>query len=95
MISEKQLNEITYWLKENIWRNSDVMYGYDFRFDLPVLSPDHRVIDPIDIITSLHNLLYEAVTGKRYDYAFHWANKIGATLLDDIFDMKGDHENEE
>lgn len=94
MITEKQLNEITSWLKENIWRNSDVMYGYDYRYDLPVYSPDGRVIDTIDIITSLHNILYEAVTGKRYDYAFHWANKIGCSLFDDIFNMEGDQKNE-
>lgn len=95
MITEKELDEITSWLKENIWRNTDVMYGYDYRKDLPVFSPDHREIDMIDIITSLHNLLYEAVTGKRYDYAFHWANKIGAWTEDDIFDsMKGEEQNE-
>lgn len=95
MITEQELYKITDWLRENIWRNDDVMYGYDYRFDLPVLSPDNRTIDTIDIITSLHNLLFEAVTGKRYDYAFHWANKIGANLYDDIFDMEGDQKNEE
>lgn len=37
-------------------------------------------------IASLHNLLYEAVTGERYDYMFHWANKVGGDCLDNIFD---------
>ena len=43
-------------------------------------------VDLVDIIASLHNLLYEAVTGERYDYMFHWANKCGSDCNDDIFD---------
>ena len=76
MITEDQLNAITQRIKEKVWRNDNVMYQLD----------TDEMGDAIDILSSLHNLLYEAVTGKRYDYAFHWTNKIGADTLDDVFD---------
>ena len=49
-----------------------------------------------DIIASLHNLLYEAVTGERYDYMFHWANKVGGDCIDNIFDddLEGENKND-
>lgn len=78
MTTEK-LNKITCYLIDNVWRNGNVMY-------------DNRCIEEgdvenlVDIISSLHNLLYEEVTGKRYDYAFHWANKVGSGVDDNIFD---------
>ena len=39
-----------------------------------------------DIIASLHNVLYEEVTGEPYHYMYHWANKAGAWVEDDFFD---------
>lgn len=77
-MTEKQLNAITAYLIENVWRNSDIMYA-----DAVETKDGAHVTD---IISSLHNLLYEVVTGKRYDYAFHWANKIGSWTEDNIFD---------
>lgn len=77
-MNEKQLNAITEYLKENVWRNYDIMYAD------AVEAKDGKHVS--DIISSLHNLLYEVVTGKRYDYAFHWANKIGSWTEDNIFD---------
>lgn len=74
-MTNDQLDAITQYLKENVWRNPDLMFGHSaYETDL------------VDIISSLHNLLYEAVTGKRYDYAFHWCNKVGAWTEDNIFD---------
>lgn len=54
-----------------------------------------EVSDAIDILSSLHNLLWEYVFGTRYNYAFHWANKCGSDTLDDVFDdiLKGDAEH--
>lgn len=40
-------------------------------------------IDLIQIITSLYNLLYEVCTGEKYDYFFHWLNKVGVNVDDD------------
>lgn len=85
MITKDKLDYITNYLKEKVWRDPDVMYPY---FP-PGSSEDLRdlVGDLVDIISSLHNLLYDAVTGKRYNYAFHWCNKIGSDTLDNIFDV--------
>lgn len=77
-MNEKQLNAITEYLQENVWRNDHIMFADAVEAD------DGNHVS--DIISSLHNLLYEAVTGRRYDYAFHWANKIGSCTEDNIFD---------
>lgn len=75
MINKDQLRAITENLIENVWRNDRVMYCMD----------DDTKTDLIDIVTTLHNLLYEAVTGAPYNYAFHWANKIGCWVDDQYF----------
>lgn len=84
MIDKGKLDEITIYLKEHIFRNGDVMYGIDIEKD--------DICDLTDIIASLHNLLYEAVTGEKYDYMWHWANKCGAWCDDHFFD---DRKNDE
>ena len=92
MISKKQLDEITDFLKWNIFRNGDIMYDDDFpgvKLEKAYTDKYHGEItevDLTDIIASLHNLLYEAVYGQRYDYMFHHCNKIGADCLDNVFD---------
>ena len=91
MINQKELSKITRFLAEKIFRNPDIMFA-----ELPGVELDKAFIDEfddnvsevdlIDIIATLHNLLCEAVTGNRYNYMFHWANKIGSWCIDDIFD---------
>lgn len=74
-----KLKQITEWLKDNVFRNYDVMF----------LDGDEAYpggVHVVDIIASLHNLLYEQITGERYNYMFHWANKIGSDTSDNIFD---------
>lgn len=83
MIDKKKLDEITTFLKWNVFRNEDLNYSDDIP-DIPL--SDDIDVGIIDIIASLHNLLYECVTGERYDYMWHWSNKIGACCSDDIFD---------
>lgn len=80
-MTKEQLDEITEYLKWNVWRNENVM------FDNACIEEDD-VSNLVDIISSLHNLLYEEVTGKRYNYAFHWANKVGSDVVDNIFDKE-------
>ena len=78
----EHLKIITEYLKEKVWRNEDAMYMQSDDQGISSIDP----ADLIDIISSLHNLLYEAITGERYNYAFHWCNKIGAWTEDNIFD---------
>lgn len=87
-MTKKELDIITDWIKWNIARNSEVMFDekiWDFEPDI------------VGVIMSLHNLLYEQVTGERYDYMFHWCNKIGADCIDNFFDdiIKAELEKEE
>lgn len=96
-MNQKQLSALTIWLKNNVFRNPDAMYPrYNESEDESIIEIDGENILMTDIIASLHNLLYEAITGERYNYMFHWANKIGAWCEDDIFDelIKEGEENE-
>lgn len=92
MISKEKLDEITYFLKWNIFRNSNIMFLETPGIPLHKSLTDKydgepiKEVDLVDVIASLHNLLYEAVTGERYDYMFHWANKVGSDCVDNIFD---------
>ena len=91
MIDENKMNEITQWLKYNIFRNDYIMLSDNRYIDYIYVDGEYKVskstsIDLVDIIASLHNLLYECVTGERYDYMFHWANKVGSWCNDNIFD---------
>lgn len=81
-ITEEKLNEITNYIILEIMRNPDIMYDEFI---------DESDVDIIGVIASLHNLLYEAVTGKRYDYMFHWANKLGGSCNDDLFDENSEN----
>lgn len=88
-MNKDQLNKITGYLVENVWRNDNVMFDKE-------LIKAHDVENLVDIISSLHNLLCEQVTGERYNYAFHWANKTGSDVADNLFDdlLKGNSEDD-
>lgn len=90
-MTKDELNAITSWLIENVFRNSHIMFSDD-----EIMIGDD-VIGMPDIIATLHNLLYEQITGERYDYMFHWANKVGSWCEDDIFDdmLKGEENNDD
>lgn len=82
-MTEKQLSDITIYIKDHIVRNSDVMYAAYGK-----TSPDE--IDDViwmlqNTVCTLHNLLYKEVTGELYDYWFHWANKIGRNVNENCF----------
>lgn len=83
-MTKDELNSITSWLIDNVFRNPDVMFSDEIEIG------DGAIALP-DVIATLHNLLYEQITGERYDYMFHWANKVGSDCNDNIFDnlLKG------
>lgn len=79
-MTRDKLDVITYWIREHIMRSSNIM------FDDAIRGNDiNQDIDLIEVIASLHNMLYKEVTGKYYDYMFHWANKAGSWVYDDMF----------
>ena len=81
----EELDKITCYIKDNIMRNEDILFNYDAR--VVSIEDDNKLqdIDLLDVIASLHNMLYKEVTGKYYDYMFHWANKVGSWVYDDLF----------
>ena len=80
-ITSDQLHTITTIIK-GVVLNDEIMFS-DMR-EL-VLNIDGQEYDIIDLLVSLHNVLYVSVTGDPYDYMHHWANKIGCIVDDDIF----------
>lgn len=88
MTDKDKMNQITSWLIEKVFRNPNILYNDNIRGE------HEDDIDLVDVIASLHNLLYENVTGYRYDYMFHWANKEGAYCRDDLFDYMEDDDEE-
>ena len=74
MINEEQLTKIRNYLVDNIFRNPNVMFSDDIQeYDLP------------EVICGLYEELHIAVTGKPYNYMFHWANKCGSWVDTDTF----------
>ena len=89
-MTKEELDNITYWIKEHIMRNSDIMFEDIIRGD-----DDYQDIDLIEVIASLHNMLYKEVTGDYYDYMFHWANKVGSWVYDDMFKKEEERKKRE
>lgn len=83
-MDKKQMRAITDWLIDNIVRNEKIMFD-DFIWNQE-LDCYGQKIDLVDVIVSLHDLLYEQIYGERYDYMWHWANKIGSDCIDTCFD---------
>lgn len=65
-MSESNINKITESIKN--------LFKYD-AVDMLAKPTNEDVVKLLDIIASLHNELYNEVTGEYYDYMFHWANK--------------------
>jgi len=86
MITEEELDKITDILVNGLYTNADIMIPLYTEFP-PVIDKDKdKYYYVSDIIATLHNLLYECVTGKKYDYMWHWANKCGMWANDNIFE---------
>lgn len=83
-MSKEELNRICSWLINNIFIDSFVMFNDDVR---ECLTEDGTRIDLAEVIASLFNLLHEEITGEPYDYMFHWANKCGAIVKENMFDV--------
>lgn len=71
-MDEKQLTELRQWLIDNIFRNPDVMFNDEIRTDVV------NDVDIVEVVAWLYELLHREVMHEKYDYMFHWANKIGA-----------------
>lgn len=80
----ERLKDIREWLIEHIFRDDHVMFS-DAR--------EVEGIDLIEVIASLYNEYHNAVMGKPYDYMFHWANKCGSWVEEDLFDRVLNKEN--
>lgn len=74
-----RLKMIRDFIVRYIMRDDQVMYSDDARD----VGPHH--IDLIYVIASLYEELHKEVTGEPYEYMFHWANKVGSWVEDDLF----------
>ena len=75
-MTKENLDALTSDLIDNVIQNKNYVFDLDAEYN----------IDLLEIIASLHNILYKEVTGEYYDYMFHWYNKIaGGTLEDSMY----------
>ena len=89
-ITEEELDEITDILVVGLYTNDDIIIPLYAEFPPVIYKDKHYCVS--DIIATLHNLLYECVTGKKYDYMWHWANKCGMWANDNIFEEEKSNE---
>ena len=81
-MNEHQLDNLREWLIWHVFRNEDYMF-------LPYHGNDEdsdRITNLLAMVASLYNLLHKEVKGEKYEYFFHWANKVGAWVEDNVFD---------
>ena len=93
-MDKEKLEKIRKWLIENIFRNADIMLS-DNRYIWSYENPgEGEEIDMCEIIASLYEVLHKEVTGEPYNYFFHWANKVGSWVEDNMFtDQIGGDQN--
>ncbi len=78
-MDKQKLKEITCWIIDTVIQNYDIMYNDSIR---EAATSDSKCVDLIEVIVYLHNCLWECVYNERYNYMFHWANKIGSYVQD-------------
>lgn len=83
-MTEQQLDSLRAWLIENVFRNEDYMFlaYHATRND----EDGDRILNLVAMVASLYNLLHSEVTGEKYEYFLHWANKTGSWVEDNVFD---------
>lgn len=77
-MNEEKLAKIREFIIDNIVRDFDNHIKCT-----DIILPDN--LDVLDIIVGLYDMLHKEVTGKNYDYMWHWANKIGLWCEDGFF----------
>ena len=72
-MTKENLDTLTSDLIDNVIQNKNYVFDLGAEYN----------IDLLEIIASLHNILYKEITGEYYDYMFHWYNKIAGGSLED------------
>lgn len=72
-MTEEELTKVRNFLVENVFRNPNIVLSCN-----NIVRGDVEGIDLVDLIASLYDMLHLSVTGKHYDYMWHWANKVGS-----------------
>ena len=79
MTKEEHLDKIRGYIVENIISNPNYLFSDAVRGE------SDEDPDLLEVIASLYEVLHREVTGKPYDYMFHWANKEGSWVENDLF----------
>lgn len=82
-LTKDQVYIIAHWIEENIMRNSDIMFNDECRGTSETFG--NSDVDLADVIASLFEIIHRMALNEPYHYMFHWANKIGSWVEDDIF----------
>ena len=82
-MDKQELNALTDDLIDNVFRNSDMVFDLD----------NEHTVDYLEVIASLHNMLYKQITGSYYDYMGHHYNKTAGGWLEDGLYKKYEGDN--
>ena len=80
-MNEEELTKIRNFLVLRIFRNVDFYYPYD-DYDEDALHLS------LITIAYLYELLHIMITGKNYDYFWHYGNKVTSSIPFDTFELK-------
>lgn len=69
------MQTIDNFLKWKVYRNADIMYD-----DAAYINGEYHISD---VIAAMQDFIHIILTDEPYDYAWHWANKIGSWIDSD------------
>lgn len=71
-LTEEDLRVIRDFIIDNVCKNENFVFNETLENE----------IDIISLVCSMYNVLYNVITGNKYDYFYHWTNKIGGACDD-------------
>lgn len=81
MKDTEQLNNIRMYLIDHIFMNDNVVFSEDITKN-----------KMLEIIASLYELAHITITGEKYDYFWHYYNKVSGGIFEtNFFDERGNH----
>lgn len=94
-MTKDELTKVRVFLINKLIRNGDFMLFDDKRFIEDPEDPQ-KYIDIAEVISSLYELLHLEIEKEPYQYMFHWANKCGSDvdeqILFDVIQERGSDE---
>ena len=77
-MNNQKLEEIRNFIIDKVIMDQHIMFSDDCR-------GEDTGVDLPEVIASMYEVLHREATGEEYNYMFHWANKVGSYVDDQLF----------